>query len=434
MAKRIIEGIELSSKIPVSTNSHRAPVVTLPNGLILDDHVLESPTLILGSVGSGKTVLLNEIMEGICEYAAKVKDNVVIFCAKKNLLKFARPSDLVIAIDSNDPRCCWNIFREMEASKNPDLTVRDIAKILFKDQRSETQPFFVNAAQDIFIQTLRFMYRYSKKIQDSYDNFELIRFLEDTKMWREKEEDPLSWHDFAKIYPEYYGHLRDYLGNDADQGFGVMSEIRTLISEAFFGSFCKKDGCFSAIEALKTGDSRILLYYDQANASEASLKIFQCILDLLFKHSVDDENGRKTWFFIDEASLLPRSNALIDAMSYGRESGFRLFMCLQSAQLMTRRYTESEAKSILSLFPNLISLRVQDDMSRKLFADRYGKSLYEYNYSSVGLKSATTQRERYVVDDTDFFALSKKGMALCSLPALSSLPFIYDGYRKEIDK
>lgn len=90
-----------------------------------------------------------------------------------------------------------------------------------------------------------------------------------------------------------------------------MSEIRTLLHDCFWGSFCSDKAEFSAIDTLKSGEKHIFLYYDHANASEASIKIFKTILNILLKHSLDEENGRKSWFFIDEFSLLPKQESLI---------------------------------------------------------------------------------------------------------------------------
>ncbi len=60
------------------------------------------------------------------------------------------------------------------------------------------------------------------------------------------------------------------------------------------------------------------MYYDYANSSEASIKILRTILNLLLKHSIDQQNRRRTWFFLDEASLLPET-CIADAMSLGRD-------------------------------------------------------------------------------------------------------------------
>ena len=202
--------------------------------------------------------------------------------------------------------------------------------------------------------------------------------------------------------------------------------------ECFWGSFCSDKGQFSAIEALKSGGKRIFLYYDHANASEASIKIFKTILNLLLKHSVDEENGRRSWFFLDEFSLLPETG-IIDSMSLGRGAGFRLFACIQSAQLMTRRYKEDDAKALLSLFPNIICLKVQDAMSRSILSDRYGECLTSYSFNAPMQKVIQHTEHRKVVADYDFTMIQKKGDAFMSIPNLSDSPFFYHGYRKELE-
>lgn len=247
-----------------------------------------------------------------------------------------------------------------------------------------------------------------------------------------------SWYTLAETRPERFAHILDYLGDDGlDQGYGIISEIRTILHNCFWGSFRSDKGQFSAIETLRSGGKRIFLYYDHANASEASIKMFKTILDLLLKHSVDDENNRRTWFFLDEFSLLPKTG-IIDSMSLGRSAGFRLFACIQSAQLMTRRYSQDEAKSLLSLFPNIICLHVQDSMSRNLLADRYGECLALYNFTDLTHKPIPHVEYRKVVADFDFQQIYQKGDALMSIPNLSNSPFLYHGfchsYRKELDK
>lgn len=149
MVKTVLEGLSILPKPPRCEGTPRSPVINLKNGLVLDDRMLEAPTLLLGSVGSGKSVLLEQIMEPILQNAEKQNENVIIFCAKKELLKYKRPTDPVIAVDATAPNACWNIFRELKASSNPELTARDIAKSLTGDQRS-THNHFGKTLQTIF--------------------------------------------------------------------------------------------------------------------------------------------------------------------------------------------------------------------------------------------------------------------------------------------
>lgn len=428
MIKTTLEGLSILPNPPTMDGTPVAPIVRLKNGLTLHDGVFEAPTLLLGSVGSGKTFLLNEIMEPILCHAEANNENVIIFAAKPDVLEKKRPNDIVISLDGKEPNGCWNIFKELSASSNPELTARDIAKSLTQDQRSESQPFFENAANDLLFNSIMCMYEDGVEKGVSYTNWHLVDFLNKTTV----NNGELTWKELAKLRPKRFAHINDYLGDNLGQGYGIVSELRTLVHDCFWGSFCSDNGTFSAIESLKTGGKRIFLYYDYANASEASIKIFRTILNLLIKHSVDKQNGRRTWFFLDEASLLPKT-CIADAMSLGRAQGFRLFMCLQSAQLMTRHYKEDEAKTLLSLFPNIICMKVQDSLSRSILADRYGDCLCTYSFNAPMQKIAQHAEHRPVVADFDFSQLQRKGDAICSIPNLSSSPFFYRGYRKELD-
>lgn len=430
MIKTVLEGSQILSSPPKAEGVPIAPIVRLEQGLILDDRVFESPTLIMGSVGSGKSFLLDKIMIPIFQHAKNNKDNVIVFCAKREFLKYKEPDDIVISVETKDSKGCWNVFRELKTSNNAELTARDIAKSLTKDQRSETQPFFENACNDLFFNTLMSMHEDGCKKNITYTNHDLKEFLTNTTVAGEG--DQMTWKKVAKLRPERFGHIDDYLGDNLGQGYGIVSEIRTLIHDCFWGSFASDSGEFSAIESLKEGGKKIFLYYDFANSSEASIKIFSTILNLLLKHSVDENNNHKTWFFLDEASLLPKT-CIADAMSLGREAGFRLIMCLQSAELMTRHYSEQEAKTLLSLFPNLICVRVQDSFSRSILADRYGKSLRSYSFTAPMQKPVHHAEFRPVVADSDFSQIQRKGDAICSIPALSSTsPFFYYGYKEGV--
>lgn len=428
MVKNVLDGLSVLPSPPVVNCKQKAPIVRLNDGLILDDSILECPTLINGVVGSGKTYLLEQIMFPILKHAEEMNENVFIFCAKKEMLKFKRPQDIVISVDATAPNACWNIIKEVAVGNNPELTARDIAKSLTKDQRSDLQPFFENACNDLLYNSIMAIYEDGLKRGLTYTNWHLCDFLDKVSLNKDAE---LSWYDIAKTRPERFNHILDYLGDGLGQGYGIISEIRTLLHDCFFGSFRSDKGTFSAIETLKSGRKRIFLYYDHSNASEASIKMFKTILNLLLKHSVDENNDKRTWFFLDEFSLLPRID-IIDSMSLGRGAGFRLVACLQSAQLMTRNYKEDEAKALLSLFPNIITLKVQDAMSRSIFSDRYGECLTSYTFTSPMQEPIHHAEHRKVLSDYEFSLIQNKGDAIMSIPNLSNKPFFYHGFRKEL--
>lgn len=433
--KKLIEGNELLFQVPSNTSPGVQPIVRLQNGLVLDEkNCWSQPTLILGNMGSGKTTMIHRFMDSILEHADRCGDNVVIFCAKPDMLRYARPGDPVISINSKDPASQWNLFREIKNAPDPEMASREIANDLFAESREKTmQIFFPMAASDLFHATTMHLLEYSEQTGTPVSNSDLKEFIISTPV-RGDEEVP-GWIDLSERFPRFY-MARDYIGDGSDQGRGCLSEIHMILNSVLIGSFAAEGGTFSAAGALKNGGARIFLYHDYANAGHSTLTVLHILLDMLMKQGMSQDAQHKTWFFMDEGSLLPKSNVLTDALSFGRDpggngkGGVRIVMALQSAKLMTRQYSQQEAEVLLSLFPNIISLRVADGMSRRVVSDRYGKARFQYSYAGIGDRIHYIDALEDVVSDYHFSKITKEGQAIISIPGISEHPFFYDGYIK----
>lgn len=438
MGKKLIEGNELLPVPPIVASTGAAPVIPLRHGLVLDDtNCWQYPTVILGAVGTGKTTLIHSIMEPLEAHLDQSGDNAVIFAPKPSMLRYARPGDIIIRVGGTEPESCWSIFAELDASDDPESTLREITDDLFAEQKKKTlQSFFPNAAADIFMQTVRFMYDYSKAAGRPASNGDLVEFLESTPICGDG--DTPGWVELSRLHPEYFGMLRDYIGNGTEQGLGVLSELRLLISRTFLGSFCRYDGRFSALEAIRQG-SRVFLYYEY-NKAKSALSLFKIILDLLLKAALDAGTERKTWFVLDEFSQLPALRNLIDALSLGRDpadngsgsGGVRIIAALQSARLLQHHYSQKEADILMSLFPNMILMGMTPDpLSRTALSCRYGEARYQYSYAGLGDRTHYVDATEQVISDHHFSRVTQRGQAIMSLPLVSEHPFFYDGHRKE---
>ena len=434
--KKLVEGNELLNSVPVTMPICREPVVHLMNGLALDDeNCFQSPVLIQGNVGTGKTTLQQDIMKQILPFAKRTGDNVVIFCPKPDMLEFAEPGDIIVSINNLDPASCWNMFREFENAADPYTAIREIAADLFREaEERSTQIFFPQAARDMFVRTCMYMTDYEKRTGNKLSNADFVKFIETTTV--KGTDDVPGWLDLADMHPEYFSVVRDYLGEGSEQGRGVLSELRTMVSTTFYGSFASPDGSFSS-NVLKTGSANIFLYYNYSESGHSFLHVMKILTDLLLKQGMDPFAKHKTWYFFDEGSLLPQSDVLVDALSMGRDpggkhtNGVRIIMTLQSARLMARHYSEKEAKMLLSLFPNVISFKVVDPMSRAVLSERYGKARYQYSYAGIGDRTHYVDCVEDVISDFHFSSLAKKGQAIVSMPGVCSKPFLYDGYKEE---
>ena len=427
MSDRQLKGSILRRNPPPESLSSNQRSIVL-NRMSIPLSVLERATFIQGAPGMGKTYLIKQMADVIVPLADQAGDNVFFFAAKDDMIeRYYRVGDIIISIHSEDPAAGWNIMKELSCSKNPDTTILDIADILFSDQRSQLQPFYYLAPQDIFARSSLHMYGHSIRHKVSVDNSVLKGFLENTPV--HGSDGKPGYIEYAKT-SEVLTPLLEYFGNPrSDMTLGLLSELRLMISRTFIGGFAMKGGTFSAIETVRTGGHRVFLKYDYTSGQQASKRILTVILSLLLKEASGRFCGHKNWFFIDEFGLLPRleDNLLANAIAFGREYGLRLICATQSAaQLRTAYKGEIEAATLLSLFPNVISFAVNDPFSRSIVTGRYGDARIACSYLTHDHKTENVILSEPVIHDSEFTSLGR-GDAIICMPELSQDPFIYHG-------
>lgn len=144
MVKQTIEGLSILPSPPQIEGRLKEPVIRLADGLVLDDNILELATLLEAPPGGGKSVLLSQIIKQVLPHVASRKANAFLLDVKGELWKQFGSFPGAIRIspsEADDPKSCWNIFRELEVGKNAEVVARDISRLLLRDQRSEMQPF-----------------------------------------------------------------------------------------------------------------------------------------------------------------------------------------------------------------------------------------------------------------------------------------------------
>lgn len=423
MMRNVIEGAKLLDAPPPIHLSGRGPTVRLGDSLRIDDDVLQKPTLILGQVSSGKSTQLREITGQIFEQM-EPGDNAVIFAAKQEMITpFYRPGrgDRLIGIDAVRAENIWNIFGELDRSEMTEQTANELARLLFADHRNGMQPFFSNAAEDIFRTMLLYLHRhYRERTGNMPDNETLVTMLLTTKLNDCVVDGKVVEKGLVTIIrenPSELGHLEKYIGDGKSalpQSLGCLGELTAVIRSTFLGgAFCRR-GTFSTGDALN--GQRTFLLYDYARSSVGGTKLLQMILDQMLKSCIDDRKAdqRKTWFILDEYSLLAHLQYIRNALSFGRSAGFRIIACTQSVTLLQTDHDEREAKSLLSLFPNVITFFTTDSETRSYLASRYGKNLSVFTYMAGGI-SRHELRECNVINDWDFLKIHRPGNCIVSL-------------------
>ncbi len=385
----------------------------------LDAELLSRHLLLLGGIGTGKTNAFFQVMTHL-KRNLTANDIMIIFDTKGDFYKqFYQPGDVVISNDATatgpSGADYWNIFNEIENDDQMESNITEIAKTLFHDKLENTsQPFFPNAAKDIFSAILTHFTRNSEFLQ--CNNLELRKFLDASPTSEIRE--MLDVHDDLRS-------MKSYIYDDSSgQTQGVISELQQLIREIFVGNF-KKPGTLSMRNLVRQkGGRAIFIEYDLGIGGMLS-PIYSLLFDLAIKEALSRKKSDGNVYFItDEFSLIPNLNHIDDAVNFGRSLGVKFMIGIQNIDQVYENYGENRARSLLSGFLTSVCFRVNDNTSKDFIKELHGKNRKkEVFMSSVQNRGIVEQlRDAQVVEDWDISNLTI-GEAIIGLPGKPPFKF-----------
>jgi len=390
----------------------------------LDDNLFSQHMMFLGSIGTGKT---NGIFQIISQLRSSMTSNdvMIIFDTKGDFYNaFYRKGDIVI---SNDDKATgeiskdyWNIFNEIELDESMEENIIEIARTLFyeRSQRS-SQPFFPNAARDLFTGILLHFCRNAG--QNKIDNAQLRSFLDQSPSAEIRA--MLQNHDDLKAMVSYIADDR------SPQTQGVISELQQLIREIFIGNF-RKAGTLSLRKAIRNKGGRIVFIEYDLGIGGMLTPIYRLMLDMAIKEALGRKKSEgNVWFIIDEFRLIPNLQHVDDGVNFGRSLGAKFIIGVQNVEQVFHAYGEALARSILSGFLTTVAFRVNDTATRNYIQELFGKNRKKDVYmATVQSRGVIEQvRDANVVEDWDIANLPV-GRAILGLSGLEPFYFQFKKY------
>lgn len=375
--------------------------------------------MLLGGIGTGKTNAFFQIVRQL--RAGITRDDVmIIFDTKGDFYReFYRPGDVVISNDETatgqDGTDYWNIFNEIELDEHMEENIVEISKSLFRDKvENSSQPFFPNAAKDLFGAILTHFTRNKERLES--DNASLRAFL-DKSPTRELRE-MLEQYDDMRA-------LTSYISEDRSaQTQGVMSELLQLTREIFLGNF-KKKGTLSIRNLVREKGGRIIFIEYDLGIGNMLAPIYSLLFDMAVKEALCRKKSEGNVYFIaDEFRLIPNLQHVDDAVNFGRSLGVKFMIGIQNVDQVFEVYGESRARSILSGFLTSVAFRVNDSASKEFIEKLHGvnrkKEVYMASVQGRGI--VENVRDANVVEDWDIARLNI-GEAIIGLPGRQ--PFLF---------
>ena len=396
-----------------------------PMRIPVGEQMLSRHLLLLGGIGTGKSNAFHFLIRNV-RSSLTDRDVAIIFDTKGDFYrKFYQPGDVVI---SNDSRASggsgpdyWNLFGEISIDDRIEENILEIAKSFFSEKLAHTtQPFFPNAAKDLFGALLLHMVR-SEQFKEMRNNQALRAAFDTFSVSAMKK--ILQSHQDLKAMTSY---IED---EKSGQTLGVVAELQQMVREIFVGNFRKK-GSLSMRQLVRQKGGRVIFVEYDLGIGAMLTPVYRLLIDLAVKEALcRTSNEGSVYFFIDEFRLLPHLEHIDDGVNFGRSLGAKFFVGIQNIHHIAAAYGQDMAHSILSGFGTTLAFRVNDAGSREYIKGLFGRNIKLQTYlSAVQNRGVSEQiREGFVVEDEDITNLPV-GQAIIGAPGCQPFRFQFKKY------
>ena len=309
----------------------------------------------VGKPGSGKTNTFNQVMEKL----RKLNRKAIIHDYKGDYVeKFFDPERDMLFNPLDARSLGWCLFNDCE-------TVMDLEAFgaaLIPDVISG-EPFWNNAARDIFVGVLR--YCYVNNIRTNKAIWETVT-LRNAQLYGIFRATP-----GCEVAAKY---LEDPDGKTATS---IMSNLMQFVK--IFDYMQNMAGDFSIRRWVedKSANSMIFItnYARLKNTLRPMISLFvQTVANTLL--SMTDDLDRRLYFFLDEFGKLPNMSVIEDMMTAARSKGGSVLIGIQDIGQMDKIYKADSRKSILNSASTRLIFNCKDGDTAKFFSNDIGYMEY----------------------------------------------------------
>ena len=440
MLKKVLEGTLLEKNEPPLITDPLVVIDGACNGkreqFCMDETALSRHTMLIGCSGCGKT---NTFFFFVEQLKAKMTEDdvMIIFDTKGDYYeRFYSEGDFVISTSDEfkDVKDKWNIYREILLDgfdkRAIEAAATEIAWGLYSEviEKNSSNPFFPNAARDLFSSILTCSIRHTDGKKDKIDKYldnEFLRKMFDSMKDSKK---------ISQLLGEYsdQASVMNYIGDGKnDQGLGVLAEMQNVVRNVFVGAFAEK-GEFSVRQFVRNrGAKTLFIEYDISRGSTLT-PIYKLLVDLALKEAMGRKSKDKVkkgnvYIFCDEFKLLPHLKHIDDAVNFGRSLGVKIFAGLQSIDQLVENYGESRSKNLIAGFSTVISFRANDEGTRRFISGRYGDNYIIEQRKGIDPKPIEEKRMGKAVEDWELIGLDD-GEAIVGILKHPPYKFYFDKY------
>jgi len=319
--------------------------------------------LIMGTTGTGKSVLFNQIIARVRERIRthRTAEKMIVYDVKGEFLSkhFDPESDQVFyPFDARSLR--WSFFNELRTP--PDFEI--ISQVVFKPPReTHADPFWNNAAKDVFAAGLRFLHAQGCRTNADIWNF-FSQGLEDII------------RQLKSLPVEDRGALKHIESKGSGPAASVISTLTEKIS--WFRFVTDLDGDFSFRDFIRRPGSGNLFLLNIKNYAETFRPLMTFAFDLMIRETLSlpdttREENRRLWFCIDEIGSLDQISVLFELLTVGRSKGAGLVVANQDLGKIEDVYGKPNKMTFYNNFNTGFFLRLNDPDTAEFLSRSIGE-------------------------------------------------------------
>lgn len=321
-------------------------------------------TFAVGKPGCGKTNTFNQILLKI----RKLNRKALIHDYKGDYVeKFYDPAKDKIFNPLDSRTLGWCLFNDCKSV----MDIEAFANALIPNATTG-EPFWNNAARDIFIGVLRYCFINDKKTNNdiwetiTLPNSILYVLLRQTK----------GGEAGAK-------HLED---SDGRTAMSIMSNLMQYVK--IFEYMKSMHGTFSIKEWIADeNESGMIFITNYANLQNTLRPVISLFIQTAGSAllSLSDDITRRVYFFLDEFGQLPNMTTIQSLMTASRSKGGAVFIGIQDIGQLDTIYKKDIRTTILNSASNRLVFNCKDHDTAKFFSSDIGETEYYEDMESQSL-------------------------------------------------
>lgn len=323
-----------------------------------------SHTLVLGSTGTGKSVLINQMISQLQKRKKKpnLKEKMIIYDVKGEYLskwydkggKDQKPDIIFYPADKRSIN--YSLFSEIR----DEMDFKIIAKSLFEPSEETKDKFFDETAGKLFQTGLIWLSENNKK-----NNRDILQFF---SVSRE------TIIDRIKELPMEYHGVATYIESER-QGNSILSTLLQKID--FLHCLIDADGVFSFRDYIRDEkDKRSLYLLNMPKFNMIYKPLLTFVINIMIREvlSLKDDPERRVFFLIDEFGSLSKVEAIISFLKESRSKGGALIAGNQDLGDIQKIYGRELKTSFYNNFNTNFIFRVNDPDTASFLSRAIGEA------------------------------------------------------------